>query len=95
MIDVAAKGYLKLNDAEQISQYFNNFEGVETNPSQNVYLIAANKINILSSQKRPACNFCGNLCGFLWYRKKSNSLTGNKTKEELILKQVGELDSLH
>jgi hypothetical protein len=95
VIDVAAKGYLKLNDAEQISQYFNNFEGVETNPSQNVYLIAANKINILSSQKRPACNFCGNLCGFLWYRKKSNSLTGNKTKEELILKQVGELDSLH
>ena len=40
------------------------------NPSQNVFLIAAKKINILSSHKRVVCNFCGNLCDLYWYKKK-------------------------
>ncbi|CDW80830.1 swi snf and rsc complex subunit ssr2 [Stylonychia lemnae] len=95
LIDVAAKGYLKMTEAEQISQFFQKEEQhVTTNPSQNIYLIAARKINILSSHKSPACNFCGNICGPYWYKKKANINTHN-FREEIALKAMGELDSLH
>ncbi len=71
IIDVASKGYLKVQEAELLQQYYQKEDQqVTVNPSQNVFLIAAKKINILSSHKKPACNFCGNLCGPYWYKKK-------------------------
>lgn len=93
IIDVAAKGYLKINEAEQIAQYFQKAESQSvTNSSQNIYLLAAKKINLISQHKRPTCNFCGNLCGAFWYKKKASS---DNLREEKALKAMGEMESLH
>ena len=43
------------------------------NPSESVTLLAAQKTNVLTRLKRPTCNFCGNLCTFLWYLRKPAS----------------------
>ena len=43
------------------------------NPNESVTLLAAQKTNVLSRLKRPTCNFCGNLCTFLWYMRKPAS----------------------
>lgn len=51
-------------------------------------------MNILSSYKRPTCNFCGNLCGFYWYKRKPHDSSYHQ-KEENVLKNVNEADSLH
>jgi hypothetical protein len=65
LIDLAVKGYIKLNEAEALQKQFSKEAGSEitNNPSQNVFLVATRKISVLSAQKRPASNFCGNLCG--------------------------------
>ena len=74
LIDLAVKGYIKVNEAEALQKQFskdNNAE-VTANASQNVFLIATKKISLLSASKRPACNFCGNLCGEYWFSKKAH-----------------------
>lgn len=94
LIDIAAKGYLKVQEAEALQRQF-QAKGVETeNISQGVYLIAARKISVLSSSKRPNCNFCGNLCGTYWFSKKPQ-MNSFVTKEEQAVKAVGEAESLH
>jgi len=41
----------------------------QTNVCDNLYLITSQKTNALIN-KRPACNMCGSVCEFLWYKKK-------------------------
>lgn len=67
-------------------------------PQENLYLIAAQKTNALSSLKRPICNFCGNICGFMWYQKKvlsAQSFLNKQIREQESLKSMGEENSLH
>lgn len=33
-------------------------------------IIAAKKVNIMMQSKRPMCNWCGEVCGVFWYKKK-------------------------
>ena len=95
MIDIAAKGYLKLSEAEALQNYFaKDQSNPSINPSESIYLIAARKINIITSYKRPTCNFCGNICGFYWYKKKP-AVNSNFIKEDNLLKPLGENESLH
>jgi len=72
LIDVAAKGYLKVSEAEALHKLFSKDQAdVTANPSQSVFLLASNKLTFLSQHKRPMCNFCGNLCGPTWFSKRS------------------------
>jgi hypothetical protein len=87
LIDLAVKGYIKLNEAEALQKQFSKEAGSEitNNPSQNVFLVATRKISVLSAQKRPACNFCGNLCGQAWYSKKPQD-NSQMNKEDQVMK---------
>jgi hypothetical protein len=51
LIDLAVKGYIKLNEAEALQKQFSKEAGSEitNNPSQNVFLIATRKISVLSA----------------------------------------------
>ena len=94
LIDVVAKGYLKLSDAEMFNQFLpqqtktsNGQEYVANypNPAESVTLLAAQKTNVLTRLKRPTCNFCGNLCSFLWYLRKpvsAQDLAAQSIKDE-------------
>jgi len=66
LIDIAAKGYISLKDAETLALDNEN----NSNCCDNLYLIAAQKSNALAANKRPICNLCGEICTFLWYRRK-------------------------
>jgi len=89
VIDAASKGYLRIQEAEHIASY-----SQERTASDDLTLIAAKKINLIASKKRPGCNFCGNACGYHWYKKRS-PLNSFDKKEEAILKLMGEDQSLH
>jgi SWI/SNF related-matrix-associated actin-dependent regulator of chromatin subfamily C len=93
LIDIASKGFIKVSEADALSKHYQK-EDTTTNPSQNAYLIAAKKINVLSSQKRPMCNFCGNLCGNYWFSKKP-ALNSYQAKEDQAMKVAGESESIH
>ena len=92
---MVAKGYLKLSDAEMFSQFLaqapragNEFEfNVQQQPSESVTLLAAQKTNVLARLKRPTCNFCGNLCSFLWYLRRPTSV------QELAAQSIRDVDS--
>lgn len=96
LIDLAVKGFIKMSEAEALQKTFSKQTGSEitNNPTQNVLLIASKKISVLTAQKRPACNFCGNICDQAWYSKKPQ-MNSQINKEDQIMKQVGESDSLH
>eukprot|EP00350_Pseudokeronopsis_sp_OXSARD2_P002553 CAMPEP_0170567850 /NCGR_PEP_ID=MMETSP0211-20121228/80750_1 /TAXON_ID=311385 /ORGANISM="Pseudokeronopsis sp., Strain OXSARD2" /LENGTH=213 /DNA_ID=CAMNT_0010889433 /DNA_START=417 /DNA_END=1061 /DNA_ORIENTATION=- len=94
LIDIATKGYLKVGEAENLAQLYSIKPEYYQNASDHTFLIAASKINLISSYKRPSCNFCGNICGQYWYQKKVNS-NSIFAKEEEYLKGMGEQDSLY
>ena len=66
------------------------------NPNESVTLLAAQKTNVLTRLKRPTCNFCGNLCSFLWYMRKPvsaqelavQSIRNEEGKKSLTLHQA-------
>jgi SWIRM domain len=51
LIDLAAKGYIKISEAEALQKQFSKEGGAEitNNPSQSVFLIASKKISVLSA----------------------------------------------
>ena len=47
--------------------------------------------------KRPLCNFCGSLCDYVWYSRKSqsaSSLLARQIREKETLESFGEQSSL-
>ena len=51
-------------------------EGTSTAHKEPISLDLVKKVNFISQNKRPYCNFCGSLCGMFWFKKISDD-TGN------------------
>ena len=60
--------------------------------SRRAQIIAAKKVNIMMQSKRPMCNWCGEVCGVFWFKKKYSE---QGFKEDQSILEAGEENSLH